>query len=360
MAIRASAPGVIKLLGEHAVVYGYTCIAAAVNLYVHSDVSSNKDEDSLEIINVCPDESRIVLRKEQLLDLFDRYGYKSSVADYVNNVPNIRPDYLHYATIAAKLYCRHGINVFGKTVRLTGDLPVQKGLASSAASSTAFTVSLIANAKHPREDEIIDTARDGDRVIHKNLQAGKIDVSTSFYGGCISYNARAGAKKEGDGKGMTLMVVDTGPKKSTAEMVGKVASMYENDRRTAEGIFKHINECSIKGIAALKKGDARTLGNCMYVDHELLQQLGVSSPNLDRLVDIAKDRGALGAKLSGGGGGGIAVVLTGRSTQLDDMQKDFMREGFDVLNAGVSTSGAYGFLAPKIQNSVTQANISRR
>jgi mevalonate kinase len=342
--VQAMAPGVIKLLGEHAVVYGYTCIAAAIDLYVCSEATEHEDKDVLEIINTCPEESRTTLGKEELVSLFDTFGCKSSVADYVNKAPNISPEFLHYATIASRLYCRHGINVFGKSVRLTGTLPIQKGLASSAAASTAFAVSLIANSKHPMEEEIIDIARDGDRVIHRNQQAGKIDVSTSFYGGCVSYDSKAGTRKEGDGRGMDLMVVDTGPKKSTAEMVGRVSALYNNDREGTEDIFRHIHDCSVRGTAALKKADVHSLGKCMFQDHELLQQLGVSSPNLDKLVEIAKGRGALGAKLSGGGGGGMAVVLTGKSTQTEEMGDEFRSSGFNVINARISQKGACDFL----------------
>jgi mevalonate kinase len=47
----------------------------------------------------------------------------------------------------------------------------------------------------------------------------------------------------------------------------------------------------------------------MDVNHKLLQQMTVSSPELDRLVDAARRAGALGAKLSGGGRGGNMIAL---------------------------------------------------
>jgi len=47
----------------------------------------------------------------------------------------------------------------------------------------------------------------------------------------------------------------------------------------------------------------------MDQNHRVLQELGVSSPELDGLVAAARAGGALGAKLSGGGRGGNMVAL---------------------------------------------------
>lgn len=47
----------------------------------------------------------------------------------------------------------------------------------------------------------------------------------------------------------------------------------------------------------------------MDSNHSLLQRLAVSSPELDRLVESAREAGALGAKLSGGGRGGNMIAL---------------------------------------------------
>jgi len=48
-------------------------------------------------------------------------------------------------------------------------------------------------------------------------------------------------------------------------------------------------------------------------NEDLLQHMTVSSPELERLVEAARDAGALGAKLSGGGRGGNMIALAGAS-----------------------------------------------
>ena len=52
----------------------------------------------------------------------------------------------------------------------------------------------------------------------------------------------------------------------------------------------------------------------MNKNHSLLRELGVSSLVLDNLVRTARNEGALGAKLSGGGRGGNIIVLAHNTT----------------------------------------------
>ena len=47
----------------------------------------------------------------------------------------------------------------------------------------------------------------------------------------------------------------------------------------------------------------------MNQNHVLLQEMTVSSPELDKLVSAAQKAGALGAKMSGGGRGGNMIAL---------------------------------------------------
>jgi mevalonate kinase len=66
-----------------------------------------------------------------------------------------------------------------------------------------------------------------------------------------------------------------------------------------------------RGRQALETGNGEALGRCLDESHALLQDLQVSSPELDRLVDVARGAGALGAKLTGSGLGGFVVALAG-------------------------------------------------
>ena len=76
-----------------------------------------------------------------------------------------------------------------------------------------------------------------------------------------------------------------------------------------DALFDEIDALCLDGAAALREGDYGTLGACMNLCHGLLNAIGVSTPELESMVTIAREQGAVGAKLTGAGGGGSIVAL---------------------------------------------------
>ena len=74
------------------------------------------------------------------------------------------------------------------------------------------------------------------------------------------------------------------------------------------------HELRLHARQAIESGTIEALGSLMNQNHALLQQLTVSSPELDNLVDAALSAGASGAKLSGGGRGGNMIALVTPAT----------------------------------------------
>ena len=74
-------------------------------------------------------------------------------------------------------------------------------------------------------------------------------------------------------------------------------------------IFTESDERSIAGAAALRSGDSATIGALMNVCHGMLNAIEVSTPELEKMIQIARQHGASGAKLTGAGGGGSIVAL---------------------------------------------------
>ena len=90
-------------------------------------------------------------------------------------------------------------------------------------------------------------------------------------------------------------------------------------------IFQAAGELSLKAINALKHSNITSLGNLMDINHGLLVAIGVSHNALDRLIHIAKQNGALGAKLTGAGGGGCMIALVSQEqsqTIAEKLQQD--------------------------------------
>ena len=91
--------------------------------------------------------------------------------------------------------------------------------------------------------------------------------------------------------------------------VAAVRARYEENTALYTTIFDEIDEMSVAGATALREGDYELLGSLMNVCHGFLNAIQVSTPDLERMVEIARDAGATGAKLTGAGGGGSIVAL---------------------------------------------------
>jgi mevalonate kinase len=112
------------------------------------------------------------------------------------------------------------------------------------------------------------------------------------------------------GQAFTIVIADTGISAPTKESVGEVRKLWEADKHKWESTFDKIGEIVNQARQAMESGKWEKLGDLMNKNHALLQELTVSSPELEQLIEAARNAGALGAKLSGGGRGGnmIAVV----------------------------------------------------
>ena len=89
------------------------------------------------------------------------------------------------------------------------------------------------------------------------------------------------------------------------------------------------------GRKALENYDLKKAGEFMNENHRLLQEIGVSSKELDLLVDLARKQGAFGAKLTGGGGGGCMVALTPTQTLQETVAVAIEQAGYEVLRTKI-------------------------
>jgi mevalonate kinase len=321
------------------VVYGRLSLTAAVSFYATASVKETEGKQLRFEFPVISTETE-QLEIETFADLHEAYISKESVDKFIESQHGrIKDSILPYAVISSRLCVQYGADLSGKTIRIDSDIPLKKGYASSAASSLAFTCALLKSCNIKQDSNtIIDIARDGERILHRNPNAGGMDVSASYHGGCTTYRSSTGANSEKIERGLPdLVLIDTGPKLPTYETVGKVAQFYKNDPELANRIMDEIEACSSRGLAALKEHDIVTLGTAMNEDQRLLKQLGVSSKSLDDVISLALDAGAAGAKLSGGGGGGMAIAV---ALDSDRLVSKLIASGFNVNKANISISGA--------------------
>ncbi len=340
-------PGVVKFFGEHSVVKDRLAVAMAIDRYATARIS--KTGANTLTINLADSgfnksmefDSATLLRLYNFYSIKEKLGSTDAKNKYINSFieqyRDVDQDIRPLAVIAARMHSEFGDCVLGKTVTIRSNIPVQKGFASSAACSTAFTASMLDSAGIKLGDtEIIDIAREGERVRHANDGAGGIDVSTSYYGGFVSYRKSDGAHKENIDASVKLLVIDTGSKKPTSEMVKHFGELVKGLGNRANEVLDKFDQCSKEGIEALRKNDIETVGRLMYKNQDLLKYMEMSNEGLDIAVEIAKKNGAYGAKLSGGGGGGIAIALAKDPDRLMDI---FKSRGYDSYIVSKNVGG---------------------
>jgi mevalonate kinase len=278
----SSAPGKIILFGEHAVVYGRPALAAPVT-QVHADVDVS-DSSRPGIWIDAPDVS---LHAE------------------LNTLPSDHP----IASVINNLFFLWRVSPFPNlAIRITSTIPVASGLGSGAAVTVALTRALASYLQHSMSDEEVNGFAYEIEKLHHGTPSG-IDNTVVTYAQPVYFVKDQPIQIFHVGKPFTIVIADTGIAAPTRESVGDVRRLWMNDRSRWETIFDKIGEISFTARRAIEAGKPEVLGELMNENHTLLQKLTVSSPELDVLVGFARDAGALGAKLSGGGRGGNMIAL---------------------------------------------------
>jgi len=128
-----------------------------------------------------------------------------------------------------------------------------------------------------------------------------------------------------------IVMGDTGIVANTKKAVAGVRERREQNRGQYNRIFNQAEELVFKAREEFTVGNWQQVGKYMDENHELLQQIGVSSNELDRLVDIARRNGAYGAKMTGGGLGGYMVALTPGKNLQTQVAQAIEQAGFEVV-----------------------------
>jgi len=226
----------------------------------------------------------------------------------------------------------------GLVVNVNCEIPVGAGLGSSA-STTVAIISAVAtfNRIELSRKEIFKLA-----FVPENFLHGKpsgVDQATCIYGGTIQFNRPSDVKTIRLKKKPIILVCDTGIHHETRTLVGGVVRKSQREKKDFQNYLTQAREISNGVAKALREGDNDDLGDLMFRNHELLQKIGVSHPKLDRLFDAAKRAGALGAKLTGAGGGGCMIVLCRSITDRDRISRVLGREGGTPYEVSMDATG---------------------
>jgi mevalonate kinase len=288
---RASAPGKIILFGEHAVVYGRPALAVPVT-QVHVDV---------EISDAAPDSAGIWIDAPDV-----------NLHAELNTLPSDHP----IASAIHNLFFLSRVSPFPNlNIKISSTIPVASGLGSGAAVTVALTRALSAHIHYAMTDDAdaVSTFTFEIEKLHHGTPSG-IDNTVVTYARPVYFIKGQPIETFEVSQPFTILIADTGTRAPTKESVGDVRKLWEADKARWENVFDEIADISFSARHVIREGWIQMLGALMDENHAYLQELTVSSPELDKLVLASRQAGALGAKMSGGGRGGNMIALVEEDT----------------------------------------------
>lgn len=265
--------GKVILLGEHAVVFGQTAVAAGIRAGVRAHASPGTGAVSAPA-----------------------WGLDAQVGD------DSRP-----GQAVGLLLDRLGTNRHSLDFWLEAEVPARAGLGSSAAMAVALARAVAERTGASNED-VLAAAAAAESVFHRTPSG--IDAAAASRGRLGRFDRASGWQDLPLKTTFELCIGITGKSHDTGALVAGVAQLCEQTP-AARRLIEAMGDVASAGIDALADGDLDALARLFNLAQGLLTGVGVSTPEIDDMVHTARAAGALGAKLTGAGGGGAVIALAG-------------------------------------------------
>jgi len=303
----SQAPGKVILFGEHFVVKGFPGIGVAVNMYAKAcSEAYEKNHVYSRQLGVLYDEEKNIGRENSFDKIFE---------------------------ILRELGCLKRFKVF-----IDSEIYIASGMGSSAAVSVAVAHSLLRACGHETNKDLVSKiAFEAEKIIHKKPSG--IDNTLATYGGFIYY--KAGVFKRIDvswPEDYELLITNTGIERNTGVVVREVLELYERRKNIIEHVYYAAERLVEEAVMLLKNGDIETLGELMNINQGLLYSINTSCQRCEEIIWLLRRFGALGAKISGAGRGGIVIALFRKK----DLEKNISEINRYINNIFIAKPDLYG------------------
>ena len=323
---KASAPAKIILFGEHFVVYGNPAILAAIDkrISVHARTLFHNDD-------------KIVIRS----DIGAAGEYKQN-GDFFNLLEGgveakavLDPLYGAVRQVLSK----RNKKKIGIEVSILSTVPLGIGLGSSAASCVATVAAVdLLFEKNTSRQHVCEIAIESERQIHKRTSGADCYVST--FGGLIQYHGKSKSFEKIEAKGsLPLVVASTGIKHKTSDLVLAVNRFKEENKTVFDSLAKQARDICSQAWAAIESGNGDRIGELMNENQILLQQIGISHERVRDIINICNKTGAIGAKITGAGGGGAIVALASSKLESIKIASQLKKAGYQSFEVEIDYKG---------------------
>lgn len=214
-------------------------------------------------------------------------------------------------------------------------IPGGAGLGGSAALSVAVIRAMDTALDAPQDPEaIVESSLAWERVFHGNPSG--VDSAMAVYGGLALYVRGQPLTRLRAARSLSLVIGNSGEHGSTKLTVASVARQHQSDPAKAERIFDAIAALVNNARTALETGDHARLGQLMDLNQTLLNSLMLSTTRLEQMCQLSREAGALGAKLTGGGGGGCMIALATDAAASERIVRALSDAGYAAFGVEVS------------------------
>lgn len=280
--VTASAPGKLMLFGEHAVVYGYPCLVTAVDMRVWVSVVLQKEPQIDLDVSIASREYTVPLRM-------------LSEAE-----PSFPGDISFVMAVVQRIFRQFNLKT---GLKISSEGPTDSyGLGSSSsvtvATATALNQLLDLNLSKSELFSICYGA-----VLDVQGKASGYDVAAAIYGGTLYYAKHGQTIRRLTVDKLPIMIGYSGNKVQTVQYVNQVYQLRQQQPELVNHIFDLIRRIVDLAHAAIIEQKWHEVGQLVNISQGLLDSLGVNTLSLTTIILAARAEGALGAKLSGAGGG---------------------------------------------------------
>ncbi|XP_045126422.1 mevalonate kinase-like [Portunus trituberculatus] len=373
-AVSVSAPGKVILHGEHSVVYGRRAVALSLDLRTTLTLTPGGARLELDLPEVEIQQAWPLQDVEALWERLGRPGEKcaaplteaqvAQVRDFLG-LPEDPPGGPRGLALLSffQLYLAILPRPVPATLRVTSQLPTGAGLGSSAAYAVCLSAALLRLAERGSAPDSVPSAEvsgglslkevsgwafRSEQIVHGTPSG--IDNSICTYGGAVSF--KAGCCSPLGAPPLRVLLVNTRVPRSTKALVAAVGARRSRLPEVVEPVLDAMDALAERALQTLSELSSAAspqqqdeayaaLHELVDINQALLASLGVSHASLERLVGVAAAHG-LHAKLTGAGGGGLGMVVLGRDTApeaVDKCRGELEAQGYQVWQTTLGAPG---------------------